>query len=419
MAEHLQTERRLTWTPGRVALPLLTLGAAVTLGLYGCGDEAPVRPAADVVATILDAAHGKAPDRADFSTLACELRTAPGADPTTILIADDGRMRVVHAGEVADAPTTTTLIHESAGWAWTGSGRTGATPIDTDEFVRLTQLRDELRAAYFAPLATAAPRRIDATHIALGDSDWTLEHQGDRPVSLRRSDGAAVEFEQLGAPPAYTLPRTITLGSLGRRHVETLGAEIAAAPGVFEVPVSGAPDAGQATLVMGPGPGSTLPNTATTAARKLLVFEDPGSWAARLDACMTRGQQLADAGQTNAGDPFLFEEGEKAWMSIPFKPVDSATYAPRADESVREDSGAVARVTCPPIRDAAANPDAVAAYAARIATGRAALTRFVEGEGRQARGPLRVVVNIFYEEGLGEDPDVLRTMDLALVQPIQ
>ncbi len=289
--------------------------------------------------------------------------------------------------------------------------------LESDELDEALALRELIGMALLQPLVSVNnPSRTGGERIAFdrgtGESgsstrfELVYDAATDLPVSLEGPAGT-VRFVALLDTGKLHVPQVVELGRLGRKTLQVVETDWRFDASVFQPPrrEDRPPD-----IVLGKGSGTSIPSIAETTACSWLLLPDPGKWPARLELYSRTGMRLGAKGYTNAGDPVLVEEGEKHWFVVQFRGnrSDPEPVRPTSGEALRE---------MPAQRCVSVHPED-GDFEDRVATGRAAVEKFIADKGLRAAGPTRVVVNLFAIRA-DDEATGLRIAPLEIVVPIE
>lgn len=289
--------------------------------------------------------------------------------------------------------------------------------LTADERQALQQFGALLGAVYLAPLygAQRVERRgpqVFAITAADG-STWRLEidltHQ--RPKSLSGPPGE-VRFDAFLTTAVSQLPTRVQLGAYGEMRLEVLGTDALFEDYLFQDPTQPLVPSSAPRVLRNKGEARpSQPVLETQAAKLVLVIDDPGDWTKRADAIVSAGSTLGDQGQIGEGLPFLFDDGGKPRIGLPFVPDDSAGSPPfvaRPGQDVRPRPRHTAIVV---YRDRAPFETSAAQLAA-------AVVEFGKRAGHRANGPLRTLPYLAWEDG-GPSAERLARMGVRVELPIE
>jgi hypothetical protein len=405
--------------------PRLLIGIACSALLASCGETEPVRatlPGGPVgsapppvrpvddprsAAAVLEAlvARGHGARRGTFDRISVELRRSPDGEATTVLARLPDRLRITHPDGSAG------LLRGEAAWTWAhGAAPAAAGAESRAELERWRTLLDLLT---LGPLERALQHdpppaeRSGPDRLAVGTGEARIEVELDPArdlVEALHGSGISVRILErhigerpgpAGAAERTVVPILVDEAVLGTWHLRFLGAGIDFDEQVFAPPTGAAAP----TFTHGGPGGTTAPRIEAAAAVSWLMFEDPGSWTARMQLFRSAGPRLGPLGYGNGGDPMLVATEDGPFFVIPFRPRrgDAESLVPGAGERLR---------SWPAGRVVAVDPPAGEAFERRIAAGRTALEGFAQSEGLHLDGPICVAVNLIGRDPAG-DPESL------------
>jgi len=373
VAQGVRTRRRLKT---HAALAAATLAAA-------CGGDAapplPDEPRAAIDA-VLARCHGTL--RGSLDRITVELREG---DRTGLLRTIDlagPHVRVRAAGGGSE------VLGSDGAWRTLPDG--AAQPLDDAARADLVRLRDLVAAAYLAPLYAAVDvQRPSADEFVLRLADgaqWQLRLAPTRLPLVLAGPPGTVRFVSWLSTGVTELPADVELDVLGRCHLTLLAQGVTFAPQVFAAP--GAPS--PATRVL-PRAADETPELVDLEARTVLVLDDPGDWPGRVERIVAAAHWLEARGRTNAGLPFLFTEGDRGRIGVPFAAAAGADtpLTPRAGESIQQRAAQRALVL---VRGKAE-------FDASCAAGTRAVTEHAARLGLTPTGPLRILPYLAWDRG--------------------
>jgi hypothetical protein len=397
----------------RPRLIALWLAAGALGAAHGPAQAAPsseARDARQTIDAVLERFHG--PLRGIFDRTMMELRSAPDDEPTQVVLALPGRMRVT------EPDGTVRLLVDAAGWRCTGERppeRLGGADLE-----ELQQLRDQMRAVLLAPLYRAEQVKDQGggvyTLILPKGETWRLQLDPAThdPVELRGPTGP-VRFESFKDTGETRPVERISVPERGVVWVKVVAADVLLGDSVFSDPFSKVGDtAGRAGRVVPVNQSSVeeLPRTPEVQSipeRSYLVLADPGTWAERSARIHAAASSLQERGQAANGLPTYVTRDSDAKLLVPFRPDPAGGSKPfvrAADDEVLHVAAHSAVVLAPPR----------GTWEQVLERGRADLQRFLAERRLQPSGPLRCIPYV-QPEGTPSDAE-LRQLTVRLEQPV-
>ena len=373
----------------------------------GCGasQDPDRRTPAEVIEAVLEHCHGGRRGTFDRSVFLLRESTDDAGPTFTVRLPES--MRVDETGGAQ------LIVRGGEAWRW----RAGVEPraLEGAELAGVLELRANVGAMFLLPLYEArettrtGPRRLRLR--TESGTEWELEYSAeDTPVALTEVGGSGVRFVSHIDTGVTRIPEIVEIGDLGERSLHVIETKVRLSDRTFALPNEKSIDAPD--FVIG---SATQPRAAEfqeVDACSWLVFDDPGGWRARKEACEEPGRRLWKAGRINAGDPILFDQEGEARMAIAFRAADGREQQPFApaggDRVVEHPKGLAAVVMAPK-----------GPFEQRIARGRELLDALIAAHAVEVTGPLRVAVNLYYEADLDAHPEALTHIDLRLELPVE
>jgi hypothetical protein len=345
---------------------------------------------AKVVDQLLLRCHNTLRGTMDNSFLELTKAGAKDTDKVVLGMGPDRRpayLRITHANG-----STSILNGKHAGHYVRVRGADGLyerTEFTGKEQKRLRDLNALLRAALLRPLYEA--RRVDRQGpnvyrlMLRGGETWRLEvdPKANLPKSLTGPPGK-VSFDEHKATGVTYLPKVVTLGALGRHHLNLVDSDYAFNNTYFQDPETPFQRLKEIRKVGAFTAEPRKPTLQRVAGRLSLLLDDPGNWEERFGLLNKHARDLYRQGQASADLTFFYEEKGKRYMAIPFEPdIDrgSQAFLRKKGQRIFRRPPQLVAVVVPP----RGSEEAV------VKAGRKMLTEFLVKKDLRAKGPLRVI----------------------------
>lgn len=278
----------------------------------------------------------------------------------------------------------------------------------------LADLHALLRTSLLRPLYEAERVRRQGPNvyqlILKGGETWRLEvdPKTGLPQSLTGPRGE-VTFHEHKATGVSFMPKVVTLGRLGKHHVNLITSGLVFNKPYFEDPETPLVQFKDSSRVAAPGAEPRTPTLEQLPGRISLVLPDPGDWEERIDAMGPHLRELYDQGQTGADLMFFFQSKGEHLMAIPFEPDSdrgSQPFLRRKHQNVlRRPPQLVVAIV---VRGSEKNA---------TAAGSKAVDRFLGQQKLHPTGPLRVIPYVAPEKGAPTAKE-LQSLKIRLELPV-
>ncbi|MCA8958567.1 MAG: hypothetical protein KDC87_20995 [Planctomycetes bacterium] len=381
----------------------------------GGGAGVPAPPAEGLPTAVVDAVlqrcHGILRSAEKMGNVHLTLGTrADDPEPQHITMSSAGGMRINYPDHSVDVCLPKGPRAESGAWRLVAGD--AAKPHDAPAAARLRRLEAMLRAALLAPLYRVAKATRQGPNVfALvlpGGATWRLELHSVTPpkgpaVLLPKSlqNGAdRIEFVTYRHTGITHLPDEVVLGELGKRWMFLRGSGFVFHERWFSDPFApehGKPGKELVQTDAPPVPPDGTPALTTLAPATCLVFDDPGTWPLRFDAFDAHGRELGDLGQQAADLDFVFTEGGKRYVAMPFRMFSLPFVAQPQQKILRlpQQRTAIVFLTTGSLEECERR-------------GATLLREFAAKQGLKAIGPMRARPYIQAEDRSTFDPEKLR-----------
>ncbi len=311
--------------------------------------------------------------------------------------------------------STSILNEKHAGRYVRHDGRYASSELTADQQKQLKNLNVLLRAALLRPLYEATRVHRQGPHvyrlILKGGETWRLEvdPKTKLPKSLTGPPGK-VSFDEHKATGVTFLPKVVTLGALGKHHLNLIDSGLAFNQPYFEDPETPLGRFKDLRKFTDPAAEPRTPTLQRLRGRNSLLLPDPGGWKKRVALVGIHARELYAQGQAGADLLFFYEEKGKRYMAIPFEPdIDrgSQPFLRKKHQIV---------VHRPPQLVAVVYVKGSEASAA--ATGLKALEKFLEKQKLRDTGPLRVIPYVALENGAPDSAE-LKKLKVRLEFPVR
>ena len=400
--------------------------AILLLGCVGCSDQDSTAPAkappelpgdpAAVIAQVIDAGHGFLAGREKMANAHVTLGLREDdPSPDQIILGSNRRMRITHGDGRIE-------IRLPEG-AWRVIRGVGTRKIEGEALDSLDRLQTYLRATLLEPLYAADAVSVvepDRFSLQTAEGTWELTlrlvETADSLVFLpdTLSDaGGELKFVSYLSTGVTNQPREVLFEGFGSRWFVLHNSDVVYEENIFtdpEAAISAEPVPVVLTtssLSRGPTGVAVLKESPQGRA---LVFEDPGTWEERIASLNRNGKQLGAQGQESADLDFFFDRDGKRYLAMPFE-MGRAGGAPfvALEKQQIERFPAQKVVVVYPVAGTLAQCEERAAVL---------LDAFVDEQGLQVIGPLRIIPEIAPSNGVPAE-DHLQRLSVRFELPVR
>lgn len=337
----------------------------------------------------------------------------PADKPDKVLLGGTGKktdyLRITHPD------SSTSILNGKQVWRYLRSQH-GYTKVKLTDAQKkdVRDLHGMLRACLLRPLYEAKTVRRQGPNVyqlILKDGEtWRLEvdPKTDLPKSLTGPPGK-VTFHEHKATGVSFMPKVVTLGRLGKHHMNLIDSGLIFNKPYFEDPETPLARFKATRRIAAPRHDPRTPFLQRLPGRNSLVLPDPGDWEERIALLGKNGRELYSQGQASADQLYFYKEKGKRYMAIPFEPdIDrgSQPFLRKSHQHV---------VHRPPQLVAVIETRGTEASA--VTAGTKALDTFTKKHKLQVTGPMRVIPFVAPEKGVPDAKD-LENLKVRLELPV-